>query len=449
MKKFKLFLAAFAVMCGMSANAQSWTGSYAGEGQYYLFNVGKAQFFTKGNGWGTQASTTADLNGALIEQLIPEGSYYVLRPLEGVFENSTWGLEHLSGGTVYTDQSRGKLSTWEFVQNGTYENGCPLYNIISRENHGGGEGAYLLASADNTIVGPGTEADKDSDYAKWILLPTDLTADQAEILVAEFAIAGYKAKYNALREEMLAIGDALADAATDEAGFNGAMTALREAAINYLFTTNVAEPVDVTNVWIVNPAPYANADGWTVTDGEHTSQWASNPINFDAANQCAETWSNCGAKLKQTIYNLPAGEYELTAIAFTRENFGDDHITMNAYLNAGNTYLALVTIDPDAVNNRTQANEWFNNGNGVNKLPFTLEAPAESLEIGLEADVQHDAWMVWRSFSLTYKSLPVTDGISTVETKAVNGDALYDLQGRRVAQPTKGIYIVNGKKVIK
>ena len=122
---------------------------------------------------------------------------------------------------------------------------------------------------------------------------------------------------------------------------------------------------------------------------------------------------------------------------------------MNAYLNAGNTYLALVTIDPGAVNNRTQANEWFNNGNGVNNLPFTLEAPAESLEIGLEADVQHDAWMVWRSFSLTYKSLPVTDGISTVETKAVNGDALYDLQGRRVAQPTKGIYIVNGKKVIK
>ena len=24
----------------------------------------------------------------------------------------------------------------------------------------------------------------------------------------------------------------------------------------------------------------------------------------------------------------------------------------------------------------------------------------------------------------------------------------YDLQGRRVAQPTKGLYIVNGKKVI-
>ena len=31
----------------------------------------------------------------------------------------------------------------------------------------------------------------------------------------------------------------------------------------------------------------------------------------------------------------------------------------------------------------------------------------------------------------------------------VNGsDNYYDLQGRRVAQPTKGLYIVNGKKVV-
>lgn len=27
--------------------------------------------------------------------------------------------------------------------------------------------------------------------------------------------------------------------------------------------------------------------------------------------------------------------------------------------------------------------------------------------------------------------------------------SVYDLQGRRVAQPAKGLYIVNGKKVIK
>ena len=39
-------------------------------------------------------------------------------------------------------------------------------------------------------------------------------------------------------------------------------------------------------------------------------------------------------------------------------------------------------------------------------------------------------------------------GISTlVNSEKVNGE-VFDLQGRRVAQPTKGLYIVNGKKVL-
>ena len=41
-------------------------------------------------------------------------------------------------------------------------------------------------------------------------------------------------------------------------------------------------------------------------------------------------------------------------------------------------------------------------------------------------------------------------GIEMPTAEDVNADAVfYDLQGRRVAQPTKGLYIVNGKKVIK
>ena len=39
-------------------------------------------------------------------------------------------------------------------------------------------------------------------------------------------------------------------------------------------------------------------------------------------------------------------------------------------------------------------------------------------------------------------------GIETVATAQQNGVQAYDLQGRRVAQPAKGLYIVNGKKYI-
>ena len=40
-----------------------------------------------------------------------------------------------------------------------------------------------------------------------------------------------------------------------------------------------------------------------------------------------------------------------------------------------------------------------------------------------------------------------TTGISTVKTAATIEGNCYDLSGRRVAKPTKGLYIVNGKKI--
>lgn len=438
MKKIKLFLAAFAVLFGMSTYAQSWTASEVGAGKFLMYNVGKGQFFTKGNGWGTQASTTASMAEALEVELVPRGDYYLIRTL--VFSDPTWGLECLDGVVVYTDQSRGKESTWEFALVGT-DNG-PVYNLITRDNQGNNgntyPGLYLSANDENTIVGVAENGT--NDFAQWKLLPSEMASKLA-----------FLDNYEALKKEILAISsdidvtaaDALADAATDETGFNEALNALRQAAIDYLGATVIAEPVNVTNVWIVNPAPYANANGWTATDGEHSSQWASSPINFDSGNQVAETWSNLGASIKQTLYNLPAGEYTLSAIAFTRTDF-------EATLSAGEASVNLVTVGSDVVNDRAGANNWFNEGNGLNELPFTLNAPVETLEIGLTAGETPDAWMVWRSFSLTYKSLAtVVDGISTVETTAPNSDALFDLQGRRVAQPTKGLYIVNGKKVIK
>ena len=38
-----------------------------------------------------------------------------------------------------------------------------------------------------------------------------------------------------------------------------------------------------------------------------------------------------------------------------------------------------------------------------------------------------------------------TSGIVSVSQSA-NADTIFDLQGRRVAQPTKGLYIIGGKK---
>jgi uncharacterized protein YjdB len=39
-------------------------------------------------------------------------------------------------------------------------------------------------------------------------------------------------------------------------------------------------------------------------------------------------------------------------------------------------------------------------------------------------------------------------GIQTLKSEFSNDDAIYDLQGQRVVTPTKGLYIINGKKVV-
>lgn len=41
-----------------------------------------------------------------------------------------------------------------------------------------------------------------------------------------------------------------------------------------------------------------------------------------------------------------------------------------------------------------------------------------------------------------------TTGLKAIENEQLTMDNVFDLQGRRVAQPTKGLYIVNGKKVV-
>jgi hypothetical protein len=357
-----------------------------------MYNVGTDQYFTRGNGWGTQASITTagseaeGIASALEVELIPEGNYYLIRT--GV-NGATYGLEHLSGGTIYTDQSRNKNSSWEFVQNGTDGQGSPLYNIISRENHGGGEGVYMTASSENTIVGPGD--DGNTDFAKWKLL-SEATLQYMRALDRYNVVKTAALNVNSSLDTSTA--DAMASAASDAAGVKEAVNTLLQALGNYLSTANITEPIDITNVWITNPAPgiSGNLDGWT------------NSGNPGLQAQLYEYWNVSGGSTSQTINYLPKGAYKLTAIAYTRDN-------MFATLYAGENQMYIAGVASNVVNDRTGGSNWIaqGNGNGVNELSFTLDNDAESLEFGLIADnTTADYWMCWRSFNLTFYGDPLT-----------------------------------------
>lgn len=306
MKHLRLFLVAIATVFGLGANAQSWTAEEVAAGNFVLYNVGSGQFLTRGNGWGTQASISP--SSALTVTLEEfDGAYKLRTNING----SGKGFERLSDPVIYTDQSAGKNSTWTFTKVADASNG-PVYTIVSKDNHAGGAGSYMTASADNTIVGP-ADAVTD-DYGRWQLL----------------------------------------------------------------------------KAWITNSQPVSDANGWTTSQGP----------TFDNGNICAEFWNKSGASIKQTLSNLPAGNYDLIAAAFTRTG-------MTATLYAGPNTMNIATASTDEANNRGQANTWFNNGNGLNKLEFTHAGG--NLEIGLIADNSTgDHWLVWRSFVLLYKGLDLS-----------------------------------------
>ena len=162
--------------------------------------------------------------------------------------------------------------------------------------------------------------------------------------------------------------------------------------------------------WITNSQPVTDANGWT------TSQVPT----FDGGNICAEFWNKSGASIKQTLSNLPAGNYDLIAVAFTRDG-------MTATLYAGPNTMNIATINSNVVNNRGQANTWFNENdtNGLNKLEFTHAGG--NLEIGLIADnANGDHWLVWRSFVLLYKGLDLSELKAALQAQI---DAIPALEG--------------------
>ena len=62
--------------------------------------------------------------------------------------------------------------------------------------------------------------------------------------------------------------------------------------------------------------------------------------------------------------------------------------------------------------------------------------------------VNEDGWNYMMDVTLVNESAFDPSGIATVKTKTKTDGVIYDLMGRRVAKPVKGIYIMNGKKYI-
>jgi len=380
--KRKLLFAMLSIIGALGLRAQMWTSAEVAAGEFYLYNVGRAEFFTKGNGWGTQASVTTSgipTDGIKVTLSDVDGKWFICTGVN----NAAYGLEHLIGGTCYTDQSRNKKSTWTFTQVGT-DNG-PVYNIVSADNHGGGANAVLTA-LDGTVVGPGNDGTKDD--AKWKLLDArmlTLPVRYGEIKVA--ALAVIPALDTTKPDEAL-------DGSKTVADLQGAIASLRAAFITALPGESIpADPgyIDVTAVLIDNAGVHTNTDYWTIANLSETGG------NAGVCNYGECEFYQRNFKFYQTLA-LDKGTWEFGVTGFHRAG---NHST---YFYAGEDKILIPGVSGSVVNDMAGAKDYFDAGNGKVALKFVLEDGDEkTIEIGIEnKDTETDKWTIFRNFTLKY-----------------------------------------------
>lgn len=145
---------------------------------------------------------------------------------------------------------------------------------------------------------------------------------------------------------------------------------------------------------------------------------------------------------KPVLLNADEGSYTFVVSNSSAITYSSETITSGAlsgvYVQAGSSaaYNPVAYVPADS----------YVLQNGTNGIGFYKVADANTVRI-----TSFRAYLTAQTGARALKIVYADDdptGINAVQGEKGAADVYYDLQGRRVAQPTKGLYIVNGKKVI-
>ena len=206
----------------------------------------------------------------------------------------------------------------------------------------------------------------------------------------------------------------------------------------------VEKPVDATFL-LQNPNFNRNdlrVSAWevTFTEGEN-----SNLNGGNQENNCAESF-HAAFTVKQTVSDAPAGFYQLTAQGFYRQDDGVEEDAPEFFANGVNQAVPAKTGSED---NMSDASVSFTKGLYTIE-PITFEVTDDGMMyVGVYTNALHQ-WVIFDNFQLLYFGTEnPTTGISTVVVNNNQSNAIYNLAGQRVNKAQKGLFIVNGKKVVK
>ena len=393
-----------------------YKGSAPADGKVYLFNVGTGTFLGTGSDWNTHAAV--DQVGIELELIAADNGFKVKT-------NRGGGWMAYNG---YVDT--GGQDEWKFVPVEGKEN---VYNISSTGNDG-----FLLGYDPNG----GTDGKK-----YWSTIAIDRTGldkanNQWKIITPD--------------ERLSIIENAANDA-----------------------------PVDVS--YLIKNASLNRQDGydmWTkVCDGGNNGARVSTITDNHgdrAADYAWEYYEPFSFSFTQTIEGLAPGIYEVGVQGFFRNGNGGaqanvvnngGELKQLAYLVANEEKVYLPNIaSPEVLDgvpgvgdlqntqygafpNQPQSSiEFFETGYYKTSVKTTVGQDG-ILTIGIKKDSREEMgdWVVFDNFRLKYfNEEGVTTGIRQAENKTTTNrtHTYYNLNGQKVQKAVKGLYIMDGKKVV-
>lgn len=209
--------------------------------------------------------------------------------------------------------------------------------------------------------------------------------------------------------------------------------------------------------------------GWTINSGSTKLSDGWNQVNADIADTMFEGWG-ATFDISQDITGLPAGVYQMNFAIGERqkgnatkkvvnEETGEEEDVLDEEKNAADLasiYAYVKTsADEEIVKQsvpyigqnfpKLSENRVIMNGIVVTDGNLTIGIHGEGASIFLE-EVQLTLVGAADGVNYAEELEKFKTGIETVKT--TNSAVFYDLQGRRVAAPSKGLYIKNNKKVV-
>lgn len=308
---------------------------------------------------------------------------------------SAFKLESTSS-QYYLHNENGKLakdasSDWNTWANGSYGDEAKWYATLS-------SGKYKLRNykkASDKYFGGGSGAGEGSQCycdkginVEWYLIDlSNHTLAVSLLFQLNKAFDEYYEKAT-VGDAKTALGTALddvyatyvKDASFNEDTYNSGIEAIGAAIGTYL---DSKLPVNNSGIPLFSVTPTYGFE-WTASQSTSSSD------------DVVEFYNKSGATISRNIV-LPVGYYRLTCIGLTRTDF-NSVLSVSELANMNIATVAKATVD-----NKAQANSWFNKGYGVNELDFQVTT-AKEVNVCLTADNggSGDHWTVWKNFTLVY-----------------------------------------------